>query len=60
MSIKTEFYDEDICYFCTDTIFNYVSIKLFDGRNIKSCFECNDTLQLGLKIYHSKMKREFS
>jgi hypothetical protein len=60
MNIKTEFFDEDVCYFCNDTIYNYIFVKLFDGRNIKSCFECNSTIQLGLKIYHNKITKDLS
>lgn len=57
-SIETGFLDKDICYFCSDEIYNHEMVKLFDGRSVKSCFECNDTLQLGLKIYHNKLSEE--
>ena len=57
-SIETELLDKDICYFCGDEIYNHLMVKLFDGRNVKSCFECNDTLQLGLKIYYNKLAME--
>jgi hypothetical protein len=58
MNIKTEFFDEDTCYFCGDVIYNSTLVKLFVGRNVKSCFECNGTIQLGLKIYHNKITKE--
>lgn len=52
--LKTKFLEKSICYYCGEDIHNHKSSKLFDGRTVKSCFECHDTVESGKRNYYSK------
>ena len=51
-TLKTKFLERGICYFCGDVIHNYELTDLFDGRIVKSCFECYNTVELGKMVYY--------
>ena len=53
--LKKKFLDEEYCYFCGDTIHNYELSTLFDGRDVKSCFECYVTVEFGRAMYYCKI-----
>ena len=54
--IKSKFLKEMKCYFSDDKIHNFTMIKLFDGRNVASCYECFNTIEIGKYVYFEKMK----
>ncbi|GBL42211.1 hypothetical protein LBMAG54_14790 [Nitrosopumilaceae archaeon] len=57
-TLMMQFLEESTCYFCEDTIHSYTLSTLFDGRTIKSCFECYDTVGIAKTTYYSKNMEE--
>ncbi len=53
-TLKRKFFEKSTCYYCGEDIHNYELSKLFDGRIVKACFECHDTVEIGKNNYHSK------
>ena len=53
--LKTKFLEKSICYFCGDAIHNYELVTLFNERNVKSCFECYATVEIGKAVYYCKI-----
>lgn len=54
-SLKTRFLEESNCYFCGDVIHNYELVTLFDGREVKSCFDGYATVEIVNAVYYCKM-----
>ena len=53
--LKTKFFEKSTCYFCGDVIHNYELITLFDERNVKSCFECYNEVEIVKMVYYCKL-----
>jgi len=56
-TLKPKFLEKYICYYCGEYLHNYELSELFDGRIVKACFECYDTVEIGKRNYYSKNKR---
>lgn len=54
-TLKLQFLEESICYFCGDIIHNYELVTLFDDRIIKSCFDCYTTVEIAKTMYYCKI-----
>ncbi|MDH5431256.1 MAG: hypothetical protein OEW78_05160 [Nitrosopumilus sp.] len=55
--IKSRFLKRETqCYFCGDTLHNFTTEKLADGRIVTSCYECHRTVELGKQHYYSKAR----
>ena len=50
--LKTESLEKSTCYFCGEDIHNYELVTLFDGREVKSCFDCYNTVEIGKMVYY--------
>lgn len=53
--LKERFLEKSNCYICGEDVYNYELNELFDGRIIKSCFPCYNTLEIGKIIYYCKL-----
>ena len=47
--------DEIVCYFCNEDIHNFETERLFDGRVVKSCYDCYMEIELGKQVYYAKL-----
>ena len=53
--LKDRFLEKSTYYYCGDDIYNYELSELFDGRNVKSCFECFTTLEIRKTMYYCEL-----
>ena len=53
--LKTKFFEKFPCYFCGEDIHNYELTTLFDGREVKSCFQCYATVEIRKAVYYCKI-----
>ncbi len=51
-ALEIKFLEKSTCYICGENIYNYELNELFDGRIVKSCFECYITLEIGKMKYY--------
>lgn len=57
-TLETKFLESSICYICGEDIHNYELTDLFDGRTVKTCFECYAELKIGEAVYYCKLAGE--
>lgn len=57
-TLKTKFLEKSTCYICGEGIYNYELNELFDGRIVKSCFECYITFEIGKMEYYCNLEQE--
>ena len=53
--LAKKFLEHSVCYFCNDDIHNYELVTLFDERNVKSCFECYNRIEIERAMYYCKI-----
>ena len=54
-ALKKKCLEKSTCYYCGEDIHNYELSELVDGRIIKSCFECYNTIEIGKIIYYCRL-----
>jgi len=53
--LEKKFLEKDYCYFCGDAIHNFELFTLFDDRDVKSCFDCFNIVELRRAMYYCKI-----